>query len=174
MKAPCPHSVLALEPNTRGLGYVAFRLEGKPIDWGVHETRFAKNARCRLKARQLVKRFHPDVVIMENPHVAGARRGERITSLLEQLTKQCRQDGVQVTRISRKTVLRRFSMFGVGSKDDVASAVAAMVPELATRLPKRRRVWESEHYSMAIFEAAALALTYYAIAQKIQESAMRH
>lgn len=172
MRAPCPLSVLALEPNTRGLGYVAFTSEDKPIDWGVHETRFAKNARCRIKARQLTKRFHPDVVVMENPHGHGARRGKRITSLLEQLTAQSIQDGVKVTRISRKTVLRRFSMFGVGSKDDVASAVAAMTPELATRLPKRRRVWESEHYSMAIFEAAALALTFYAIEQKIQESSM--
>jgi hypothetical protein len=28
-------------------------------------------------------------------------------------------------------------------------------------LPRKRRIWESEHHSMAIFEAAALALVYY-------------
>ncbi len=169
MKASSSRSVLALEPNTRGLGHIIFQSEGKPLDWGVHETRFAKNARCRVKARQLMKHFRPDVIVMENPHCRGARRGERITTLLTQLKAESMREGFKTVGIARTTVFRRFSMFGVGSKDDIASAVAAMTPELAERLPKRRRVWESEHYSTAIFEAAALAITYYAIEQQCRK-----
>ena len=67
-----------------------------------------------------------------------------------------------VVRCSRHDILDVFGRLGARSKDDVAAAVARMVPELAPSLPCRRRIWESEHYAMAIFEAAALALTHFA------------
>ena len=62
-------------------------------------------------------------------------------------------------RCSREEMLTVFGRMGVESKDDIAGVVARCVPELGQQLPPRRRIWDSEHYSMSIFEAAALALT---------------
>ena len=73
-----------------------------------------------------------------------------------------RRQGIEVCRYSRLRVRKRFSVFGVGSKDDMAAGVAAMLPALGPRLPRRRKPWESEHYGMAIFEAAALGITHFA------------
>jgi hypothetical protein len=47
------------------------------------------------------------------------------------------------------------------SKDAIAAAIAEELPALRPWLPRKRRIWESEHHSMAIFEAAALALAHY-------------
>jgi hypothetical protein len=65
------------------------------------------------------------------------------------------------SELPRTTVGDTFKEYGAGSKDDIAAIIAATIPELAQELPRRRRIWESEHYTMAIFEAAALAMTYY-------------
>jgi hypothetical protein len=37
---------------------------------------------------------------------------------------------------------------------------AARFPEIGWKLPPKRKPWESEHYSMSIFEALETAVTY--------------
>lgn len=167
MRAPVKISILALEPKSRGLGYVMFKNESQAIDWGVHETRIAKNARCRAKAQKLVEEYKPELVVIEKTNDPCARRQSRIVRLIDQIISDIEKAGGTVERVARRKAIERFSGFGVGSKDDIAVAIASMLPELAHRLPKRRKAWESEHYSMAIFEAAALALTHYAEFSKL-------
>ena len=38
-----------------------------------------------------------------------------------------------------------------------AVALAARFPEIGWKLPLKRRAWDSEHYSMSLFEALAIA-----------------
>ncbi|NJO35722.1 MAG: hypothetical protein HC869_24235 [Rhodospirillales bacterium] len=83
--------------------------------------------------------------------------------LIERVAALAEERGIRVVQYSREDVLRTFG--GEQSKHDVAETVTMAVPALAPRLPARRRVWESEHYSMAIFEAAALAQTYFALGE---------
>ena len=61
---------------------------------------------------------------------------------------------------SRQHIRLAFGACGK-SKDTIARAIADTLPALKPWLPPKRRIWESEHHSMAIFEAAALALTHY-------------
>ncbi|WP_417468158.1 hypothetical protein [Maricaulis sp.] len=42
----------------------------------------------------------------------------------------------------------------------MAQSVCKLYPQLLSRLPKKRRTWESEHYSLALFVAAALGITF--------------
>ena len=46
------------------------------------------------------------------------------------------------------------------TKYERAREVAKRFPVLAERLPLKRKPWESEHYSISIFEALAVALMY--------------
>jgi len=48
------------------------------------------------------------------------------------------------------------------NKYEVASALALQFPDLASRLPPRRKCWQSEDYRMGIFDAAALGVAYFA------------
>lgn len=167
MRAPLKVSVLALQPDPRGLGYVMFQQEDRLVDWGLREARGArKNARCAQAARALLGQFSPDYLVLEDTYAKGARRRARVVTLLHTIAHDARRRGFEVRHIPRTAVLRRFAGFGAGNKHDVAAAIAALHPELAPRLPKRRRLWESERHVMAIFAAAGFALTFYANPQR--------
>src|SRR6266851_2735985 len=45
-------------------------------------------------------------------------------------------------------------------KYERAVEIAARFPEIGWKLPPKRKAWESEHYRMSMFSAAALAMTY--------------
>jgi hypothetical protein len=47
------------------------------------------------------------------------------------------------------------------NKYEVASALAKQFPALASRLPPKRKIWQSEDYRMGIFDAAALGVAYF-------------
>lgn len=159
-----PHDIgvtLAIAPTTRGFGYIVFETPDIPMDWGVKEVHRNKTRDCLLKAQVLMHMLQPSVLVVEDAQHPGSRRSKRVKMLLDKIADLAQQRGIAVERCSRHEVLTAFVRMGAETKDDIALAVTRLVPELAPRLPPRRRIWESEHYSMAIFEAAALALTYF-------------
>lgn len=150
---------LAIAPTTRGFGYVVFENPDVVMDWGVKEVRKNKLRDCVRKARDVMLLLHPSVLIIEDVHHKNSRRSKRVRVLIKKLEELAKRQGIAVVRRSREDVLTVFSRMGAHNKDEIAAAVVKLVPELAPRLPPRRRIWESEHYNMGIFEAAALALT---------------
>lgn len=160
---------LALAPTSRGLGFIAFAGETRPLDWGVKEARGDKNARALVHAGALMARFAPAVLVLEDARAQGSRRAPRIRRLIDRIGLRALARGVALARYPKRVVRARFAGFGSGSKDDRAAAVAAMIPELAPRLPKKRRLWDAEHPAMGMFEAAALALTHFAEARRERE-----
>lgn len=157
-----PGMVLAIAPTARGFGFAAFDAERVIMDWGVKEVRGAKQGASLLKARVLLNVLRPDLLVLEQPHDSSSRRSARIRDLIDRLGRFAQDHGIDVRHYARRRVRQVFRGWGAISKDDVAAVVARLLPELGPRLPKRRRIWESEHHAMAIFEAAALALTHFA------------
>ena len=150
---------LAIAPSSRGFGYALFLGPKKLLDWGVKEIRADKNARCVTQAAVLIGRMRPSVFIVEDWLHAGCRRSGRVKALLEELAGLATANGLTVCTYSRRQVRGTFAAAGK-TKDAIAAAVADSVPALLPWLPRKRRIWESEQHSMAMFEAAALALTH--------------
>ena len=48
------------------------------------------------------------------------------------------------------------------NKYEISCAVADRLPELAAKLPPKRKIWKNEHYRMSIFDAAAVGIAYFA------------
>ena len=107
--------------------------------------------------------LQPSVLVVEDVHDKRCRRSTRVKVLIDKLAELGKEKGMRVVDCSRKDMLTTFARMGAHSKDEIAGTVAKLVPELAPRLPPRRRIWESQQHSMAIFEAAALALTHFAM-----------
>jgi len=152
---------LAIAPTSHGFGYVVFENPDLVMDWGVKEVRKNKTCDCLLKARVLMHMVQASVLVIEDINHSSSRRAKRVRILVEKLADLATQRGMTVVRCSRNDVLALFGKMGAHNKDEIAAAVVKQVPELAPRLPPRRRIWESEHYSMGLFEAAALALTHF-------------
>lgn len=154
--------ILAIAPNSRGFGFVLFQSPKQLLDWGVKEARVDKNARCIALVTQLMERVQPRVLIIEDWLYEGCRRSARVKMLLTELANLASNSGIIVYTYSRRQVRGTFGAAGK-SKDAIAVAIAESVPALLPWLPRRRRIWESEHHSMAIFEATALAVTHFAV-----------
>lgn len=161
MTRPASMLILAIAPNSRGFGFVLFQAPKKLLDWGVKEARVDKNARCIVLIARLMERVQPSALIIEDWLYDRCRRSPRVKALLGELANLTSDNGITVYTYSRCQVRDTFGAAGK-SKDAIAVAIAESVPALLPWLPRKRRIWESEHHSMAIFEAAALAFTHYA------------
>lgn len=163
---PIKHKlVLAIDPSTRGFGFVIFEGPLRPIDWGVKEIRKksskSKNIQCLNKIEELIDFFQPDVVVVEDYLGITSRRCKRIQDLIEEIVKLANKSFIKTRRFPRSKIIEFFSQFGATTKYQIAQAIAIWLPEFKSRLPRFRKPWMSEDYRMNIFDAAALALTFY-------------
>jgi hypothetical protein len=152
--------IIAIAPTSRGFGYVVFVTPTWVLEWGVKETRRDKNAGATAKIAAMIRDIKPAAVVIENWVHASCRRSERVRVLLRDIAVQASKNGSAAMVYSRQHIRQAFGAAGK-SKDTIAAAIATQLPALRPMLPPKRRIWESEHHSMAIFEAAALALAHY-------------
>jgi hypothetical protein len=97
-----------------------------------------------------------DLVVVEDWSAPGSLRRDVVRVLLATLVAACDERALATARISRTATRERFAHSSRASKYALAQAVAARFPELAHRLPPKRKPWMSEDPRFAIFEAAAL------------------
>ena len=153
--------VLSIYPNVNGFGFSVFEGAQNPIDWGTNTVRFKKNKASLEKVERLIDFYSPEVVITENCKGVDSRRGERITALVDDIEALCKSKNQKLIKYSRKNVLDVFDRFGISTKHEIAQKICAWLPSLLPYLPPPRKPWMREDYSMAIFDAIALAVAYF-------------
>ena len=154
--------VMSIAPTSRGFGYAIFATPSSLVDWGVKETRRDKNRQTKSRVEAMMQEVRPSAVVIENWFHESCRRSGRVRELLCEIAVAACKGGATVMVYSRRHIREAFGELGK-TKDTIARSIAGRLPALKPWLPPKRRIWESEHYSMAIFEAAALALTHYRI-----------
>ncbi len=155
------HRVVAIDPTSRGFGYVVLEGPGFLVDWGTRDMARADSERALSHVAELLRHYRPDGVVVEDVAAAGARRRHRVQALIDAIGSLAASRGVAVERVSRLQVHRVFARAQATTKHRIAGVIADHFPELAPRLPPLRRAWMSEDARMSIFDAAALALTHY-------------
>jgi hypothetical protein len=151
--------ILGIALSARGFGYALF--DGKILaDWSAKTFYRDKNNRCMRHIEQLIEHYAPDILVVENHSAKGSRRCDRIRQLGDQLVALSKSRSLRTVQYSRQKLLQMFLPHGTGSRHDFAVHIAGQFSEeLATHLPPKRRLWHSEDYRMAIFDAVALAIT---------------
>ena len=152
--------IVTIAPTSRGFGYAIFATPTSLVDWGVKETRRDKNRQARSKVEAMIQEVRPGAVVIENWFHESCRRSGRVRELLCEIAVVAHKGGATARVYSRRHIREAFGELGK-TKDTIAKAIADSLPALKPWLPPKRRIWESEHYSMAIFEAAALGVTHY-------------
>ena len=87
-------------------------------------------------------------------------------SLIRSIKRLASRKGFRSRAFSRSEIRRAFATVGKTTKHPIAAEVARRFPELAERLPPVRKFQDSEEERMSIFDAASLALTYFAAQEK--------
>jgi Holliday junction resolvasome RuvABC endonuclease subunit len=158
--------VLAIDPSTRGFGFAVLEGPNRLIDWGVKETKKNKNARSLKLIEDLIDRYQPGVIVVEDYAGKGSRRCRRIQGLIDDISKLASKRKIRVRSLSRAKVKQVFNESDASNKQEIAVAIANRFPELAPRLPRVRKPWMSEDYRMSIFDAVAFGLTFFHVDNK--------
>ena len=110
---------------------------------------------------KLLSEFQPAAVVLEDAEAPGSRRHYRVRKLVKALAALGGERGVTVSLLPRTAVVSRFSSGEArATKQMIAHELVRHFPELRLKLPKPRKIYESEHEHMSIFDALALAVTY--------------
>jgi len=157
-----PNYVLGLHPSSRGFGWVLFEGRAAPFDWGTATIQGDKNPAALARFEELIAKYRPRVLALEAFDAQSARRAGRIRKLYRSVVHRAKTQGIDVRLYTRAQIGGTFAVVGAKTREAIAAAVADQVEALRPRLPKPRKIWESEHPSMALFCAAACALTHYA------------
>lgn len=165
--------VLAIYPSTRGFAFVVFEGPLSPVDWSVKEVRGRhKNQRCLIGIAAVLERYQPDVLVLQDMSPTGTRRAHRLRELNASLGELAEERGIPVYVYSRAQVRDAFDPAGLLNKYEIAEAIARHIPSFDRYLPPVRKPWMSEDARMSLFDAAALALTFFrTIAGDEQEAA---
>ena len=152
--------VLSFFFNTNGFGYAVFEGVVAPVDWGIKEVE--KKADYYEQARLILHLFDPTVIVLQDCAGALSRCTDFIRRLVAKVAALAKKKGIRVVRYSRADIRTCFAYYGARSKDEIAREIAKLLPEFERLVPRMRGAWRREHYRMVLFDALALATTYYA------------
>ncbi len=154
--------VLAVYPFSRGFAFVLFEGPDSPYDWGVREIKEKhRNVRSLEAIKELIDRYRPEAMVIEDTHERRYRRSSRIRKLYRMLTHLAVTEYVELYRFSQEAVKNHFDGCGASTKYEIAKAVSQQIPAFAHRLPRLRKAWMSADPRQSLFDAAALGLVYY-------------
>jgi hypothetical protein len=154
--------VLAVYLNARGFAFILFEGPLAPLDWSVRELRGPrKHTRCIGKIVAILDQYLPDVLILQDTSDQGTARAPRIAKINADIAALARARGLPVFAYSREKVRQAFASFGVTNKQALAEIIAKHIPAFERYVPPPRKRWKSEDARMGLFDAAALALTFF-------------
>ena len=153
---------LAVYLNTRGFAFVLFESSLSPVDWGVKEVRGPRrHARCLAKVAAILDQYQPYVVVIQDTFSQETSRARRIIKLNTAIAELAESRRMALYTYSRADIWNAFKEVGVTNKHDLAMVVAVHLPAFERYVPSPRKPWKSEDPRMGIFDAAALALTFF-------------
>lgn len=152
--------VLAISQNARGYGFVILEGPAAPVEWGTRRVPRSRKPLVEV-TEELVAWYEPDVVVLEDGRGPGSRRGITVLKFLGEIRALVTSSRIPTHRYSRALVRECFAGFGAKTKEEIATVIARELPDLAPKLPPKRKPWKSEDERLSIFDAASLALTYF-------------
>ena len=156
--------ILALDVRHSRLGYALFEGPNRLLDWGIsrvppHCTDIVAWTTRRVKA--LLRDSSPDVIVVKRP-IGQSRTINRSTSpILNSILETIQTQKVPLYFLEIEDVRAEFRAFEVRSKDDVASVLVQIFPDLLGRLPPKRKKWQSEPHRMILFDAISVGFAYW-------------
>jgi Holliday junction resolvasome RuvABC endonuclease subunit len=154
--------ILAIDPTTRGFGFVVFEGADRLIDWGLRDIREDKARRTIEKLDDLLRLYRPSLLVVEDTEDPTSRRSPRIMQTIRSIVDFALEKRLRVRAFAPSKVRACFVRSGATTKHQIAGVISGRFPELAPYRPPRRKLWMSEDDRMAIFDAAALAATFFA------------
>jgi hypothetical protein len=148
--------VLSVDPYLRGFGWALLEGPDLLVDWGIYQTKTNTPGRALARIADLLDRYTPAMLVIEDTEHPGCRRRERARLFISDICDMAKAAGVEVQPVTMQDVRERYKALGAKSKDAVAQVLADRFPELRRIRPPRRKNWMREDERMAVFDALAM------------------
>ncbi|HEY2445037.1 MAG TPA: hypothetical protein VGI20_04795 [Rhizomicrobium sp.] len=155
--------VLAIHPTTTGFGWTLFEGPLSPVDWGVVTVGKDRNARCLARIQELVHRLRPAEIVLEQFEGGTARRSNRVRRLYRSIIQLAQALGIEPRIFEREVIAQVFAGVRAKTRYEIATAIAARIDAFSHKLPPKRKIWLPDDKRMGLFNAAALAITFFAL-----------
>src|SRR5262249_48259256 len=120
-----------------------------------------KNASSIAGIEKIIIRDQPDILVIQDVNASGSLRKPRIKRLHQMVLTLAKRQKLKVMQIPARKVWMKLLGRSHGAKHEMAEFVAKRFPdELASRIPPKRKIYESEDRRMDIFDAVALAFAF--------------
>lgn len=146
---------LAVDIRPRQFGFAAFEGATRLVDWGV-----VRNRCDAIRTRRfvmLIKQCDPALLV-----IANIRGREHRRTAARGMCTVARAMRLPVRYVSRAAGRRFFLQYQLTTKAQIAVALADWFPELKSKLPQSKKIWQSEHWHAPLFDAVALGIVHLA------------
>jgi hypothetical protein len=155
-----PSRILAVEIRAGRLGYAAFETPNRLLDFGA--AWFDSSATARLRIASLLRIFRPSVLLLRKGSSHRSRKNTLRKSVARIVRSEGRKLSISIALMTDRVFDAYFERNSCRNKYNIAALLATWFPEIAWRLPPRRKFYEPEARAMLYFDAAALGAAYLA------------
>lgn len=155
--------VLAVHPTTRGFGWVLFENAHTPAAWSIVHARIGSEQRLLAHFKRLLDRYEPRVLVLEAFEDIPMPRIPRVQRLCRAMVREASIREINAPVFDLDTIRMVFEKSGAYTREQIAQTIAKTVDAFSHRLPRPRTRWSSEDDRRCLFDAAALAITYFAV-----------
>lgn len=142
--------VVGLDPTSRGWVFAVLEQTVGLVDHGLLRVRTSDA--WRTHARAVVQRFDADALAIADPD-RSRFRGDALAVL--RVVRELHATGE--LRVVSVDVYAHRRAIGLPTKWHAAEHLALKYPELSSRMPRKRKPWMSEDWSMNLFDALLVA-----------------
>src|SRR6185437_8823707 len=163
-----PSRILAVEVRSARFGYALFEKPRRLIDFGA--TGFDSPVTARLRIRRLLRFSHPTLLVLRKKDRSKATPAKTIARIIR---KEAKGYSVPVRCITDRSFKKYYDSHSRRTKYDRAVLLATVFPEIAWRLPPRRKFYEPEPLAMIYFDSIALGMMDLELMRRLDRTILR-
>ena len=159
--------ILVLDLRADRIGYAVIEASNRLLDYGA--TQFDSPGAAKARVSFLLRIFHPSVAVLRQVRLRSTRKNTRWTCGLRIIRAELRKFSMPVKSVTERSLKQFFRDVGCRNKFEVAALLAQRYPELTWKLPRKRKAYEPEPWTMTYFDAISLGIVYMASTGKWRE-----
>jgi len=148
--------IIGIDPCSRGFGYVVIEANGRLLDWGLTGSG-SRGPSDLLHVLERIALKYGEIRLAVEKCRPG-QRSKYVNRLIQRIVSYAALSSIECVLCSRHDVRRCLGLDESATKHQIAVRLCELFPDLLQILPHQRRLWDGEHLSMNVFDAAGLAV----------------
>jgi hypothetical protein len=149
---------LVLDVRAGRIGFAAFSFPKELLDFG--SPRFDSSRSAKLRVASLLRAFAPSLLVLRRIRRSSTRGSREWNLVVRAIRDQAKRSSIPVHWVPERALKEFFNRLGCRNKFEVANLLAKWFPEIARKLPRKRKPYEPEPWTLAYFDTISLGIAF--------------